>query len=185
MQYEFRGRNLQEAVNKAIRNKFSCKADQQRCQQLEMALQRRIDSLEEHEQDLEQVKWRISRLKDTLEDEAATASYDNASKIANTLGVIASIIPAARAVQTSIRAYRSASGVARAVAAGESVANAVASISVVSVLGLDFLKPSTKRQLEDAMNELERLTRLIDSRNRSIQIVLDRMHQEECTSIEV
>ena len=185
MKYEFRGRTIREAVSKATHPHLAHKDNAARCAQLFNALQRRIEALEEHERDLERVRQRLSRLQSKLDEEADSLFADDAIKVAQIIGAIASLFPAVRAVQTGVRAYRAATSVARALSAGDTIAGAISGISVAGILGLSAFKPSTQRQIENALGEFETLTDRIATRNRSIRQILEHLEREGCTAIEI
>lgn len=89
---------------------------------------------------LDRVNDRIERLKNRIEDEAVTESHDRASRAFQGAVAIGSITPAVRAVRMAIGAVRSATTVARAVSAGDSLTSALITAGAVAIPGIEFLK---------------------------------------------
>jgi len=172
MNYEFRGRTLQEAVKNSLGPKQS-----RQCDLLSVEFGNLSVELSLTAQRLGRVEDQISRLEDQIQDEARTAPHDRARQVLNIALAVGSLFPAFTAVRLAATAVRAARTVARARAAASSTGNAVASVSALSLIGLDFLTPSTRRQLESAKRDADRLVNEIDRLNNKIDRVLDQMER--------
>lgn len=183
MQYEFRGRTLQEAISKAT-GRFECKSNDV-CDRLQYELERRQNEISQMETRISRLERNIQSLSDEIENDKENLDQDDANTAIQVAVALASLIPAVRAVRIGVGAVRAGISVAQAIRNGQSISEGILA-ALGGAAGINLLStPGPRRQMQALLSELQDEMENVERLNRSMERVLEEIDRNGCNSRQV